>query len=702
MVDLPVSESQARMEEEFGHTHRNIFEMFAVRLRTQALQLWAYLRSCLSGASHSLTAAVFPKSSDPQSANRRVVNDDEVTLGAADPSSELPTSYPPRLRMPTISNPNEQPKQQGAVDNDDDPIRSGGGYRQPSTSMYEFLTRDNFNLHKMIVVATGCGKVFGIESEKGRLVWEHLVRDAQPSANNRPMLFQQRNTAHFPLPPITTYFSRSKHTGLPVLYSFNPITGAVLQKMSKNLFHMKSDILQTILLPGSVSEATEYVRPLMMLDTHLKVHIYPERYTSALKLIRIPLYVYTIEPSLARLIGYKIRSLKNSSLEDEHTAVRVWQMYLHGNGDNANVSTPHSVVAAASRAANEHIHSVGRVLGDRSVLYKYLNPNLLAVITAGGDVAAQTNSVMLYLIDVVLGRVLHSAVHRRCSEPVNLIHSENWIVYGYYNHKSLRHEITVLELFESTKVSANGPQLCASHSIPSPPQLFLRNILPTSWFLSLTSLGPKQGNANLLGQDPSPLGLSDGSDYIFSSLLRSTDVDGTCSGTGASPIVPQILQQSYILTTPPGHGVAAVSLTERGITSKSIILGLQKGALIEIPKSFLDPRRALDLSPELVEEGVHPYAPVLPLSDQAVISYNQSVLGIRAIRTAATGLESTSVVFAHGLDLFFTRIAPSLTYDLLKEDFDYTAIATVTLGMIIASFVTQRLAARRVMLRAWA
>ncbi|THD21549.1 ER membrane protein complex subunit 1 [Fasciola hepatica] len=107
------------------------------------------------------------------------------------------------------------------------------------------------------------------------------------------------------------------------------------------------------------------------------------------------------------------------------------------------------------------------------------------------------------------------------------------------------------------------------------------------------------------------------------------------------------------------------------------------------------------MTQELMEEGVHPYAPVLPLSDQAVISYNQTVLGLRANRTALTGLESTSLVFAYGLDLFFTRIAPSMTYDLLKEDFDYTAIVTVTLGMIVASAVTQRLAARRVVLRAW-
>lgn len=67
-------------------------------------------------------------------------------------------------------------------------------------------------------------------------------------------------------------------------------------------------------------------------------------------------------------------------------------------------------------------------MGDRSVLYKYLNPNLIAVLTIGGDISSHTNTLVIYLIDVVAGRILYSAVHRRCSEPISLVHSENWII----------------------------------------------------------------------------------------------------------------------------------------------------------------------------------------------------------------------------------------------------------------------------------
>ncbi len=33
----------------------------------------------------------------------------------------------------------------------------------------------------------------------------------------------------------------------------------------------------------------------------------------------------------------------------------------------------------------DRVHSAGIVLGDRSVLYKYTNPNLIAVVTEGID-----------------------------------------------------------------------------------------------------------------------------------------------------------------------------------------------------------------------------------------------------------------------------------------------------------------------------
>ena len=52
-------------------------------------------------------------------------------------------------------------------------------------------------------------------------------------------------------------------------------------------------------------------------------------------------------------------------------------------------------------------------------------------------------------------------------------------------------------------------------------------------------------------------------------------------------------------------------------------------------------------------------------------------------------------------DLFYTRVMPSKMFDVLKEDFDYVFISSVLLGMIAVSLISQKLAARRALNRAW-
>ena len=52
-------------------------------------------------------------------------------------------------------------------------------------------------------------------------------------------------------------------------------------------------------------------------------------------------------------------------------------------------------------------------------------------------------------------------------------------------------------------------------------------------------------------------------------------------------------------------------------------------------------------------------------------------------------------------DIFYTRVTPSKMFDVLKEDFDYLFIAGVLSIMILVSVVSQKLAARKALKRAW-
>ncbi|CAH8442657.1 unnamed protein product [Heterobilharzia americana] len=588
VVDLPVSEFQAKIEEEFGHASNNILEMFVRRLRTQISQLAVWMKHWLSHmpqlfmtllSSPNLSASLFKHS--PDNIRSRKLSSQQYSSNDF-MSNSYSNSLPPRWQFSsddTISTSNYTDSGINNEHNDKTNPQKLTSIN-PKITWDEMLTRDNFNVHKMLVVATSVGKLFGLESDRGRVVWDYFVPSTALLANGKLALFQQRNLAHFPLPPVMTLLLRSKTTNRPVIFSFNPITGVPSREAGMNMYSMKSDIIQAVLHPGPISERCEFIRPLLLVKTDLNVEVFPTNCVPAIASSdSTPLYIYTVESEKARLSGYRV--LPQSSSDNSLRATCVWRMLLSSDSSPDN---KHVIVAAASRPSSEHIYSVGRVLGDRSVLYKYLNPNLIAVLTTGGHIGNQTNTVMLYLIDVVAGRILHSAVHRRCSEPISLVHSENWVIYTYYNHKSLRNEVTVIELYEPTKLSG---ELCASHSIPSPGQLFLSNLIP-SWLSNPSSRASVSKTT------------SDSSGSRFSSLFRASDVDGFCGSTGENSLVPQVFQQSYILNTPPRSGAVAVSITDRGITSKNIIFALQKNSLIELPKSFFDPRRSLDITPELM------------------------------------------------------------------------------------------------------
>lgn len=51
--------------------------------------------------------------------------------------------------------------------------------------------------------------------------------------------------------------------------------------------------------------------------------------------------------------------------------------------------------------------------------------------------------------------------------------------------------------------------------------------------------------------------------------------------------------------------------------------------------------------------------------------------------------------------MFYTRVAPSKTFDMLKEDFDYILITAVLVGLTVSAFMTKRLAARKALKQAW-
>lgn len=131
------------------------------------------------------------------------------------------------------------------------------------------------------------------------------------------------------------------------------------------------------------------------------------------------------------------------------------------------------------------------------------------------------------------------------------------------------------------------------------------------------------------------------------------------------------------------------------------IVGLSTGAIAEMSWALLDPRRPVTSPEKAREEGIIPYMPELPMPHEIIINYNQSIRNLKGIYTAPSGLESSCLVFAHGLDIFVTRVAPSKTFDLLKEDFDYFLITVVLVMLTSTSYIVKHFASKKVIKQAW-
>ncbi|XP_026965766.1 ER membrane protein complex subunit 1 isoform X11 [Sagmatias obliquidens] len=268
------------------------------------------------------------------------------------------------------------------------------------------LARDEFNLQKMMVMVTASGKLFGIESSSGTILWKQYLPSVKPDSSFKLMV--QRTTAHFPHPPQCTLLVKDKETGMSSLYVFNPIFGKWSQVAPPVL---KRPILQSLLLPIMDQD---YAKVLLLIDDEYKVTAFPATRNVLRQLHELApsIFFYLVDAEQGRLCGYRLRKDLTTELS--------WELTIPPEVQR--------IVQVKGKRSSEHVHSQGRVMGDRSVLYKSLNPNLLAVVTESTDVHHERTFIGTFLVDGVTGRIIHSSVQRKAKGPVHIVHSENWVV----------------------------------------------------------------------------------------------------------------------------------------------------------------------------------------------------------------------------------------------------------------------------------
>lgn len=290
-------------------------------------------------------------------------------------------------------------------------------------------------------------------------------------------------------------------------------------------------------------------------------------------------------------------------------------------------------VNAVGRSAHDPVASIGHVLGDRSVLYKYLSPNL-ALLTATSKDALTT-----YLVNSVTGAVLHTSTHEGVDAhiPVTSVMSENWFAYSFYggdkSSSTKSYQLIVAELYES--------------DIPN--------------------------DRGLLGS--------------------TTNYSSFDAGVAMKP---HVISQAFTVSEPISH--MAVTQTMQGITIRQLLCSLPLShAIIGIPRHVLNPRRLIDRDATALEaeEGLFRYSPILDLDPKLYLSHSREVMGIEKIISSPTLLESTSVVFGFGHDIFGTKVSPSMAFDVLGKGFNklqlmMTVVALAAGVGVLAPLVRKR------------
>jgi hypothetical protein len=147
---------------------------------------------------------------------------------------------------------------------------------------------------------------------------------------------------------------------------------------------------------------------------------------------------------------------------------------------------------------------------------------------------------------------------------------------------------------------------------------------------------------------------------------------------------PAVTRNAYAY--PSGLKALGTTVTTKGITPKLVLAGTPTGQVVGLPLSSL-------------EAAPTHYVPIPPT---AILTYNRTVHRLRSIRTAPTTLESSSHLLAVGLDLFYTRVAPSKPYDLLGSDFAYLPLMATISVLFIATVAARWFSRRKVLALAWA
>jgi hypothetical protein len=460
-----------------------------------------------------------------------------------------------------------------------------------TVSKKEGLHRDTFGFNKLIVLATRRGRMYGLSTEhKGQVIWSKSVLPQLPGETLDVKGIYAKDEG-----VVTLRGAKGEYVAI------KSDTGDVVEVMPAGSLPRVSS---TVVVD---SPAGKWLLPV---GTNGEVGPVPAGFT--------PSQTIVVRGEGETLKGLKFVEAANKVSEEE-----IWQLQLFRG---------QKIVEIAKPDAHDPVASIGRVLADRRVSYKYLNPNMIVV--AAIDEASSSLSVQL--VDTISGQILASQSYAGVdsTKPISCAMAENWYACTFFGQYTLE---------DGTKRSIRGNQ-----------------IVITDLYESSSP------------NDRGPLG-----DAETFSPLKPVD-------SPAGPALPWVESQAYVLSQPLDS--LSVTQTRQGIANRQVLAYLPEAhSIAGLSRQVLDARRPVgrDSTPaEKEAEGLIQYTPNIEIDPRSIISHQRNVLGVKNILAAPVIVESTSLVVAYGVDVFGTRVAPSGMFDILGDGFNKSTLILTVVSLL--------------------
>ena len=462
------------------------------------------------------------------------------------------------------------------------------------------LHRDTFGFHKIVLIATERGRLAALDSSnQGRVMWN--IQAVKLTAGE-----------------MWDVLSIEAEEGTALVRAKGGEFLRVVAKTGEVLHHQ----------PGALVKSLKTTVP--VLDASGKNTLIPVNIDGSLGVI----------PAIDFGEGTVVVT------EGDDGFVKGWKL---GHGAKADLIWQfmppfgQEIYSVNNRPLHDPVASIGKALGDRNVLYKYLNANLLLITTINDQVSTAT----FYILDATSGAVIYSLGHPGVdkTQPIVSAISENWFSYSLYSEDMA----VTRDTNQPGTQKLKGYQLVISEFYESPHP-----------------------------NDRGPLGSFPNSSSIYP---KAAEEDDTSTAT------PHVIVQTYLLPGPISS--MSVTSTLQGITTRSLLCVLPElNSLISISRAFIDARRPAGRDPTTpeAEEGLFRYSPILDFEPKWILNHKRDIISITDVITSPSLLESTSLVFAFGrLDLFGTRISPIGSFDILGKGFSKLQLILTVLVLAVGT-----------------